>query len=301
MTRALHAQLTSRRLLAALIVAGALAMRRSRPRHRAAPRPASCAGCALPSVHDREPELPRRRFPAGQRGVRAAGLQGLRMQRQEPRADAYLVQRAGRDQSFVLAFSPPRATTYTGTCVGITGRVGRPLLGTCSRLQPPAPARRPARMTNLRATAGLAPSSRSRTDRRRVRSRRQSARDSRLAGIFGGPRVLLDWPGCRRFTLVSTPCEGAVGAERGTRWMSSLRGGVPRACSPGCCWPGPGTRSWSSSGTASSLPRTWNRPPRRRSALRRRRSSSRISSWPGAVSFSSSTCPTCMRGCWPPG
>ena len=47
-----------------------------------------------------------------------------------------------------------------------------------------------------------------------------------------------------------------MGAERGTRWMSSLPGAVPRACSPGCCWPGPGTRSWSSSGTASSLPRT---------------------------------------------
>ena len=82
MTRALHAQLTGGRLLAALIVAGALAMRRSRPRHRAAPRPASRAGCALPSVHDREPELPRRRFPASQRGVRAAGLQGLRLPRQ---------------------------------------------------------------------------------------------------------------------------------------------------------------------------------------------------------------------------
>ena len=113
MTRALHAQLTGGRLLAALIVAGALAMRRSRPRHRAAPRPASRAGCALPSVHDREPELPRRRFPAGQRGVRAAGLQGLRMQRQEPRADAYLVQRAGRDQKLCLGLLTPRTQRRT--------------------------------------------------------------------------------------------------------------------------------------------------------------------------------------------
>ena len=30
-------------------------------------------------------------------------------------------------------------------------------------------------------------------------------------------------------------------AEWGTRWMSSLPGAAPRACSPGCCWPGPGT------------------------------------------------------------
>ncbi len=37
------------------------------------------------------------------------------------------------------------------------------------------------------------------------------------------------------------------------------------------------TKSWCSSGIASSLPRMWNPPPPRRSALRRRRSSSRIS------------------------
>ena len=166
MTRALHAQLTGGRLLAALIVAGALAMRRSRPRHRAVPRPP-----AAPAAHFHPFTIVSPNFrdggflpvsaEFGRPGSKGSGCSGKNL---APTLTWYNMP-AGT-KSFVLAFSPPRATTYTGTCVGITGRVGRPLLGTCSRLQPPAPARRAARMTNLRATAGLAPSSRSRTDRR---------------------------------------------------------------------------------------------------------------------------------------
>jgi len=132
-------------------------------------------------------------------------------------------------------------------------------------------------------------------------------RDEEAAAAYGVARALTGNPAeqafldAQRARVVLPWCR--VRAERrwAPTWMSSLPGAALRACSPGCCWPGPGTRSWSSSGTAWSPPRTWRPPPRRRFARRRRRSSSRISSWPAAVSCSSSGCPTCTRGCWRPG
>ena len=166
MTRALHAQLTGGRLLAALIVAGALAMRRSRPRHRAAPRLSTAPAAhfhpfTIVSPNFRDGGFLPVSAEFGRPGSKGSGCSGKNL---APTLIWYNVRPGPKASSWPS--HPPHATTYTGTCVGITGRVGRPLLGTCSRLQPPAPAPRPARMTNLRATAGLAPSSRSRTDRR---------------------------------------------------------------------------------------------------------------------------------------